>query len=150
MREQRSCSRPLRARAARAGCAALALTIAAALPIACGGERDFDAQTLVSELNDAGAGLTLGPPLDSGAASEAEVTVLGFSDAGEPGSGTSQGSGAIVILDDADQARSEFERCEAAVSFVCFRAANVVLRFAGMDTAQRGRVSAALTDLQTD
>lgn len=114
---------------------------------ACGsGERDFDAATLIAELNGAGAGLELGPPLESGG-SGTEVTVVTLSDAGR--SGATQTSGAIVILGDAAEAEAEFDRCESALSFVCFRAANAVLRFTGISAEQEQRISAALTSIQT-
>lgn len=126
--------------AGAACCAALLLG-------ACGsGERRFDAEGFVAELNGAGAGLELGEPLESGAA-DAEVRVVGFESAGRRSS--QQSSGAVVVLEDAEAARTEFERCESAISFVCFRAANVVLRFAGISAVEQRRLSAALTELQT-
>ena len=105
----------------------------------CSSERQFDARGLVAELNAAGAGLELGAALPD-ATEELDLTFVGFID-------SDPGSGAVAILDDADAARAEFSRCESATSFVCFRAANAVLRFAEIDRAEQARLSAALTAL---
>ncbi|HKJ35757.1 MAG TPA: hypothetical protein VKA36_04245, partial [Solirubrobacterales bacterium] len=78
---------------------AMLLSLATALLIAgCGGERNFDAEEAVAELNAAGASLALGDPLTS-SETVGEVTTLAFTGGEEAGAGA-QGAGAIVILDD--------------------------------------------------
>jgi hypothetical protein len=125
------------------------LLAGAALAVAgCGsGEREFDAETAIAELNEAGAGLVLGEPLATTIAGT-EVRVISFAGDAGPVDGDGPGSGAVVILEDVAAAQAEFRRCESAVSFVCFRAANVVLRFAGIGASERERITAALRDLQ--
>lgn len=109
----------------------------------CSDERSFDAETLVAELNDAGAGLVLGKALPSTEAS-VEVRVVDFA-AGGGGS-----AGAVVILADAEAAQAEFVRCEGATAFVCFRAANAVLRFSELDPAGQQRMTSAVLAIEND
>jgi hypothetical protein len=108
----------------------------------CSDERSFDAETLVAELNDAGAGLVLGKALPSTEES-VEVRVVDFA----TGSGS---AGAVVILADADAAQAEFVRCEGATAFVCFRAANAVLRFSELDPAGQRRMTSAVLAIEND
>lgn len=128
--------------------AGLALAVGLVLPVAgCGsGERDFDAAGVVEELNQAGAGLELGEALPS--TDDVEVTTLGFTEAGAGEIGHEHGAGAVVILDDAEAARAEFARCESAISFICFRAANAVLRFSEISAAEQERIATALRSLE--
>jgi hypothetical protein len=121
----------------------------------CSSERTFDSETVVAELNDAGAGLVLGEPLPSTEES-VEVTVInlapgGASGAGsQPADGPGETAGAVVILVDAEAAEAEFVRCEQAVSFVCFRAANAVLRFTGLGPAAQQRMTSAVLAIEKD
>ncbi len=110
----------------------------------CSDERSFDAETLVAELNDAGAGLVLGKALPSTEES-VEVRVVDFAAGGGGGS-----AGAVVVLDDADAAQAEFVRCEGAPAFVCFRAANTVLRFSELDPAGQQRMTSAVLAIEND
>jgi hypothetical protein len=110
----------------------------------CSDERSFDAETLVAELNDAGAGLVLGETLPSTEES-VEVRVVSFATGGDGGS-----AGAVVILADVAAAQSEFVRCEQAASFVCFRAANGVVRFTGLDPAGQRRMTGAVLAIEKD
>lgn len=119
--------------------AALALVALAALAAGACGEREFDADELVAELNAAGAELTLGPPLTG----TDGVTVTSVEIAGA-GPDT---DGAIAILDDADAATSEFERCESAVDFTCFRAGNAVVRFSALSPEARATLTEAVRSL---
>ncbi len=57
--------------------------------------------------------------------------------------------GAIVVLDDAEAASAEFTRCESAVDFICFRAANAVLRFVGITPEEQARLTEAVSSLET-
>lgn len=128
--------------------AAVAALFAAALVSGCG-EEQFDAAGLVDGLNEAGAGLELGEPLSS--TEGTAVTAVGFAEAGNGAAGDAErADGAIVILGDSEAAEAEFTRCENAVDFVCFRAANAVLRFAGISPEEQTRLTAAFSSLETD
>jgi hypothetical protein len=117
-------------------CAAL---LAAALT-ACGDETTFTADELVTEVNDRGARVRLGEPLTT-SQEDVELYALRLAGTGAaPGvpSGDAgsapvdvHGGGTLTITEDDDAALAEFERCESAVSLVCFRAANAVLIFEG-------------------
>jgi len=111
----------------------------------CSDERSFDAETVVAELNDAGAGLVLGESLPSTEES-IEVRVVDFAAGGSSGGD----AGAVVILADADAAQAEFVRCKQAEAFVCFRAANTVLRFTGLDPAGQQRMTGAVLAIESD
>jgi hypothetical protein len=132
---------------ARAGVAAALLGGALALAGCGSGEREFDAETVISELNEAGAGLALGQALPAGTEGT-EVTVISFDGDSEPSDEDHGGSGAVVILDDAEIAQTEFRRCETAVTFLCFRAANAVLRFDDISAPEREQVTGALRRLE--
>lgn len=120
------------------GRTAAALLAVAALA-ACG-ETEFDAEGFVSEANDRGAGLELGEPLLS-AREETDVyaveverpSATGRPDGADEHLGEHEhvGGGSLIVAADADAAKAEFERCEGAVSLVCYRAANVVLALEG-------------------
>mgnify|MGYP000633829863 CR=1 FL=1 len=110
-----------------------------ALAIGACGEREFDADELVDELNKAGTELTLGPPLTS--TDGTAVTSVEIAGAG------AQTDGAIAILDDADAATVEFERCESAVDFTCFRAGNAVIRFSALPPDAKATLTEAVRSL---
>jgi len=112
--------------------------------VGCSDERSFDAETLLAELNDAGAGLVLGETLPSTEES-VEVRVVDFATGAGGGS-----TGAVVILADADAAQASFARCEQATAFVCFRAANAVLRFSELDPAGQRRMTGAVLAIEND
>lgn len=118
---------------AAACCAALAFA-------ACGsGERTFESEELVDALNEQGAGLVLGEPLES-IGTGTRVNDLSFE-------GSSAG-GAMTELDSADAARGELARCETSISFVCFRVANVVMRFEGIRPRDQTQLSLAMMALE--
>jgi hypothetical protein len=145
-----------------------ALTICtAAVAAGCGGERQFEPSEFVAEANGAGAGLLLGEALTSNE-EDREVRTVSFAEeesgahgedahgeveASEPDAGTAgaheheHGAGSLVAFADVDAARTEYERCGGAVSLICFRAANVVLRFEGIEPADRQRLEAALVEI---
>lgn len=136
--------------AGRAGFAIACLALAP-LTAGCGGERELDAEQAVEELNQGGARLELGASLQT-AAEGPEVRVISFDDGSggaspEAASGREPGSGALVVLDDVEAAEAEFRRCEGAVSFICFRAANTVLRFEGLSPEEQARITASLQAL---
>lgn len=113
----------------------------------CGSdEREFDAETVVAELNDAGAELALGAPLVS-ADEDVEVRVVELGDPDDPLA--TGGTGSLVIVDDSEAGRAEFVRCDSSVSLICFRAANAVLRFEQITPEEQQRVAAAITALQS-
>jgi hypothetical protein len=56
------------------------------------------------------------------------------------------GGGTLAITADADAGLAEYERCENAVTLLCFRAANAVLFFeSSLDPADRARLERAFT-----
>lgn len=119
----------------------------------CGEER-FDADSAIEALNEAGADLRLGESLQA-SSEEVEIRVVEFAEAGEPGEigggseeGHDHGGGALVVLADEAAAEQEFARCDAAISFTCYRAGNVVLRFSELDAEEQARVVASLQRLQ--
>ena len=106
---------------------------------ACGDETTFTADELVAEVNERGAQVRLGERLTT--SQDVELYALRLAGAGAaPGvplgdAGSApvdvHGGGTLTITEDDDAALAEFERCESAVSLVCFRAANAVLIFEG-------------------
>lgn len=123
---------------------------------ACGGseERVFDAQELVTEIDEQGAGVALGPVMTT-TPDGAEVYAITFTEQSE-GVGapieqtpTGAGGGTMLIAADTDAARDEFERCEQTGSLTCFRAANAILRFEQLEGADQARLSTALESIAT-
>jgi hypothetical protein len=96
---------------------------------ACG-ETTFDAPGFVEEANSNGAELRLGDELLA-TAEDREVFAVELVESEEPGAegGHAHGGGSLTVTADADAALAEFERCESAVSLLCYRAANVVIAF---------------------
>jgi hypothetical protein len=120
------------------GCAAL---------IGCG-ERQFDEQELVEELNAAGAGLVLGEPLPS-TSDDVTVTTVEFDEAHEEEeAGHSHGGGAVAIVENEEAAVAEFERCQSAIDFTCFRVGNAVLRFVGITPEEQTALTSAMRSLE--
>ena len=126
---------------------AAAVAIALAAIAGCSGEPTYDAEGVVSDLNSVGAGLVLGESLAS-TEEDIEVRVVSFDGAAPSGPADEETSGAVVILPDDDKARAEFARCESAISFICFRAANTVLRFSGLDRSQLRKLAASLAAIE--
>lgn len=125
------------------------LALAPAAIAGCSGGQTYDAEGVVSDLNSVGAGLVLGESLPS-TEEDIEVRVVGFDGPPSAGPGGEETAGAVVILGDDDKARAEFARCESAISFICFRAANTVLRFSGLDRAQLRKLAASLAAIEED
>jgi hypothetical protein len=117
-------------------CAAL---LAATLT-ACGDETTFTADELVAEVNERGAQIRLGEQLTS-SQEDVEIYALRLAGtsaaAGVPSDDAASapvdvhGGGTLTITESDDAALAEYERCESAVSLVCYRAANAVLIFEG-------------------
>ena len=124
----------------------LPVLAASALAAGCGEEEPvLSAGEAISELNERGAGLELGAPLDS---SGLEVHAVEFtSGAGDDVHGHAAG-GSLVVATDVDAAREEHARCERALTLLCYRAANIVLRFEGrLAPDQSRRLTSALEAL---
>jgi hypothetical protein len=119
----------------------------------CGGERSFEADEFVDEVNREGAALILGEPLTS-LEEGADVYVVSFVDAEEApevSAGHAHSGGSLVVTQDADAATAEFERCEGAVTLTCYRAANVVLYFDAEPTDEHvAKVDAAIRALAAE
>jgi hypothetical protein len=121
--------------------ATMSIALLAGLVGACGDdETTFTGDELVAEVNANGAGVQLGEPLTT-AQEDLELYALRLRGSGaapgvapgDPGSAPVDvhGGGTLTIAKDADAALTEYERCESAVSLICFRAANAVLAFEG-------------------
>ncbi len=133
----------------------LLLVGAAIVLSACGGERTFSAQEFIDEMNAHGAALALGPVLttnpdgvDIYSISLTELST-GVGSAPQPAPVGLPGSGSMLVLDDADVARSEFARCEQSPELTCFRAANAVLRFQALQGGDQARIVAAIQAIET-
>jgi len=124
-----------------------ATTAATALLLAgCGsGERVFEPEELVTELNGSGANIKLGPILTTNP-DGVDVTSVFVAD---PAGQGDLGAGTMVLLEDTEAARDEFARCESTPSLICFRAANGVLRFEELLPAGQAQVEVALREIET-
>jgi hypothetical protein len=113
-----------------AACVLTAVTL-----VACGSGATFTAQELVDEVNQHGAGLRLGEPLET-TQEEIELYAIRLEGASAPAAPPTGESSApadvhagasLTIAKDDDAALAEYARCETAVSLLCFRAANALL-----------------------
>lgn len=117
-----------------AGLAALLLT---PIALAACGEREFDAHEFVAEANANGAGLELGDPLLSSRdetkiyAVEVKPTAATGETGDAAGGNHEHTGGSLIVAPDVEAGEEEYERCEGAVTIVCYRAANVVLALEG-------------------
>jgi hypothetical protein len=118
----------------RAAFLAPALAAAALLAGACG-ETTFDAQGFVDEANAKGAGVELGEPLlterEDIQLYAIEIEPASATGEAEPSGGHEHSGGSMIVTEDAEDAEQEFQRCDGAVTIVCYRAANVVLAIEG-------------------
>jgi hypothetical protein len=114
-------------RALAAACVAAALAIAG-----CGNEREFSAEGFIDAANEHDAGLVLADRLPF-TPEGVEVYELQFEGRGSSGAGAidAHGGGTLTVTEDAEAGVAEYERCEAAATLLCFRAANVALFFQG-------------------
>jgi hypothetical protein len=153
------CVRPGAARGSRS--AGLALALAVLGLAACGSdERTFTAQEFVDEVAARGVTLELGRPLSTNDPGtelyEVEVVHAGEGDGPEAGHGAAEAGhehsgGSLRVTDGADEAEEELQRCEAAVSLLCFRAANVVLVFEQeADPESLAELTVALSGLESE
>lgn len=118
---------------------------------ACGGDRTFDDEELITELNAAGAELALGETLTETDEGVPVRTVSFLTPSGEPPvpGEAGHGAGNMVLLDGEEEARAEFERCEATATLVCYRIANAVLRFLTITETEKARLNSAVAALQS-
>ena len=131
--------------------AATLLIVVPALAVAGCGEKHFSASGFIDAANEQGAELDLGERLATNPAGE-DVYPITTAPGGKPnpqleGRGS---KGTMIVADDAGSAGDEFDRCDRSADLTCFRAANVVLRFEGMDAADRARISGAVSALASD
>ena len=123
-----------------AACAALTL-----LAAGCGGERTFDAEEFVSELNEHGAGIELAEPLSSqDPAQEIHAVALASS------ATQVHGGGSLSVSEDIAAAEAEHGRCESAATLICYRASNVVLRLEEVSPAQQEQIESAFRALEDE
>jgi len=133
----------------------LGAVIGLGLVAGCGGEQEFDGREFVDRANQSGAGIVLGEPLVS-ARDDVEVYELEFTDGSATGGdgdaehGHEDGGGSMAVAADAGAAKAEYQRCEEAVSLVCYRAANVTLFLEALDPAEQARIDRAIRDLASD
>jgi hypothetical protein len=132
--------------------AAVLLAIAAALVVAGCGERDFTAAELVDAVNEHGAQLTLGSSVTTNEGGEDVYAVRSAATGADanPQLEGSGGKGSLLVAADAASASEAFDRCDAAPDLTCFRAANVVLRFTGLDAPDQARISGAFSALASE
>jgi len=130
--------------------AAAALFGALALTAACGSERTFSAEEFVEEANAHGAGLTLGAPLETAREEGIELRAVELAEPEpepepEDEAAHDHAGGTLTITPDPSAGAAEFERCEQAVSLICFRAANAVLLFEdALEAEEQARIADAL------
>ena len=135
-----------------------AVPLVAAALAGCGenGERVFTLDEFVDEVNAEGAGVEVGPVITT---SEDGVEVRSLTLTGETLSPTGSardteephgGNGAILVLENAELAETELDRCQPAPALTCFRAANVVIRFEDMLPEDQARISIAVQGLASE
>ena len=127
----------------------------ALVAVGCGGEKEFTATGFIDAMNDHGATLTLGPVLTTNP-DGIDVNQVSFSETAPSATGAGaqtegeNGDATLLIFDDADNARSEFDRCEDAPALTCFRAANAVLRVEDLQPSDRARITTAIEGVAED
>jgi len=123
----------------RNGLAALLLATVATFQ-GCGGEVTFDADGFVEALNAEGVEIELGGALVNDQEG-VEVREVSFN----------RVSGTLVVTASEETGTAEYERCETAVTLLCYRAQNVVLMFEDeIDPAKRTRLESAFRALAGD
>lgn len=161
-------SRPMPSRAPLVVAAALLLALASG----CNGEKPYDAGEFVAELNSNDPVIALGEPLTTTdtdqelyavevieAAGEGEgqhaADEVGGEGEAEHAADEEEGNdesehgtgGSLVVAPDEEEAFAEYERCETALSLLCYRAANVVLRIEELAPDDRRRMDHAFIAL---
>jgi hypothetical protein len=146
----------------------VALGLAALLAgLASCGERSFEAEEFVEEVNANGGALELGEPLPS-TEPDTDVYALRPAEGASPAVAEEEraaeehtaeepaveehghehvGGGSLTVVEDAEAALAKYRTCERAVTLICYRAANVVMTFEGLTTEQRSRLDSAVRAL---
>jgi len=134
--------------------AAAAVTLLAA---GCGDgeeERTMSARDFVSEMNQAGAALKLGPVLTQNAdgldITEVTIKRTAPTPTGEGQDLAPSGDATLIVLADAEEAKGEYDRCQGAPSLSCYRAANVVLRVEDLQPTDRALLTSAISQLASN
>ena len=128
--------------------ALIAAALTATAISGCGGERTFEPEEFVDEIDENGGELVLGEVLTT-REDGVDIHVLRSSAEEDTQLSGQSGSATMLVLGDAGDAEDEFERCESAPVLTCFRVANVVLRFEDMDAADRARIVGAVEAMGT-
>lgn len=134
---------------------ALAAGTLAGFAPGCGSDRAYDAEGFVEAANAEGAGLVLGAPLAS-TNPDHEVRSVEVGEGEEEQTGGDgeaahlHSSGSITVTPGEEAARAEHQRCESAVTLLCYRAGNVVLVLQDdVPPEDRARVDRAIQALET-
>ena len=136
-------------------------TLAALATVAgagCGGGHTYDAQEFVAAINEEGAGLVLGDELLGQSGAETYAIHFEGPDGAPSGSGSgaaspshAHGGASLTVTDSGEAGVKEYERCEGAVTLICFRAANVVLILQGSVSQEDvASLEASFQGLSTD
>ncbi len=64
-----------------------------------------------------------------------------------PDESAHEGGGSLIVAPDPDKGLDEYERCEATLSLLCYRVANIVLVFEALEPEQRAQLDAAVVAL---
>lgn len=119
----------------------------------CGdGERTFEAGEFVEAMNENGAALELGEGLTDDQEG-IDVYDVSLAQVGAPqgaGGEHSERGASLILAANTETAIDEYDRCESAVSLVCFRAANAVLILDDDDPATLATIEGAIRDLEAD
>jgi hypothetical protein len=122
----------------------------------CGGDEppEFTAQEFVDAANERGGGIALGETLLGSQPGIETINALEFEHKGEerpPDTGHAHAAASLVVAQNEASAEEQHDRCEASVSFICLRAANVVVILQReTDAADVARLQAALVALSQE
>lgn len=132
--------------------AAAVLAVLAGIAGCGGGEKVFTAEEFVEAINAEGAAVALGEVITTNPDGvEIRSVTLTESEPSPTGAGGDpHGSGSVLALAGSEDASTEMQRCEQAPDLVCFRAANVVLRFEGLFPEEQARITEAFQAIATD
>jgi len=113
-------------------------------------ESRFTAQELVAALNEAGARIELREAdfFAEGSQEPHAVSFVGGSASAAAGRvDHAHGAATLIVAPDSEAALDTYERCEAAVTLICFRAANVALQVESASAEELARLQTAFLSL---